>query len=190
MKKILSIVLLILLLCSNSYAAVKKGKGEVTLSNQSVDWLIKYIRGKGSKKPMAFILSSNGAWSSYWYCGEGACRDGNFMPTIRKCEADTDTECGIFARRRTILWDNGVKPKKAVINSKWSDQEIKDKLKEWGFLGGSTSSTTTTTPKITKKKNGNKGSTVEQLETLAALFKAGSLTKEEYDKAKKKVLSD
>ena len=189
MKKILSIVVLILLLCSNSYA-VKKGKGEVTLSNQSVDWLIKYIRGKGSKKPMAFILSSNGAWSSYWYCGEGACRDGNFMPTIRKCEADTDTECGIFARRRTILWDNGVKPKKAVINSKWSDQEIKDKLKEWGFLGGSTSSTTTTTPKITKKKNGNKGSTVEQLETLAALFKAGSLTKEEYDKAKKKVLSD
>ena len=39
-------------------------------------------------------------------------------------------------------------------------------------------------------KNQNKGNTVEQLEALTSLFKAGALTKEEYDKAKEKVLND
>jgi len=155
MKKIL-IVLFITLFCnSNSFAGVKIGKGEVVMSERTVDWFITYIRGKRNMKPMAFIMSANGEWSTYWYCPEGSCRSANFMPTIRKCEEESGTNCGLFARRYTIIWKNDFKPKKANIKSKWSDQEIKDKLKEWGFYGvpkSSTSKVEDIKPKVTKKK--------------------------------------
>ena len=128
MKKILIILFLILFCSSNSFAGVKIGKGEVVMSERSIDWFITYIRGKKNMKPMAFILSSNGEWSSYWYCPEGSCRSANFMPTIRKCEEESGTNCGLFARRYTVIWKNDLKPKKAKISSKWSDQEIKDQL--------------------------------------------------------------
>ena len=126
------------------------------MSERSLDRFIEYIRGKKQQVPMAFILSSDGYWSTYWYCPMMKdCRSANFMPTIRQCEEDTGVECGLFARRYTILWKNGTNPgkgKASTIKKKWSDSEMRAKLTELGFLGGSTSSTpTTTTPKITKK---------------------------------------
>jgi len=156
MKKILGILFLIFLLSSTSFAGVKKGKGQVEMSNRVVERFITYLRGKKGMKPSAFILSSNGSYSHYWYCGSsGGCRDGNYEPTIRECEEKTGVDCGLFARKRTIVWKNDINPGKgkvSKINSKWSDSEIRAKLTELGFLGGSTSSTpTTTTPKITKK---------------------------------------
>ena len=156
MKKILIILFLTLFCISNSFAGVKIGKGEVVMSERTVDWFITYIRGKKNMKPMAFILSSNGEWSTYWYCPEGSCRAANFMPTIRKCEEESGTTCGLFARRYSIIWKNGTKPKKTVIKKKWTDQEIRDALKEWGFYGvpknsNSESSNKSSTPKITKK---------------------------------------
>mgnify|MGYP001273223358 FL=1 len=159
--KILAVLLL--LISTNSFAGVKKGKGEVKLSENSLDRFIQYIRGKKQQVPMAFILSSDGYWSTYWYCPMMKdCRAANFMPTIRDCERDTGVECGLFARKYTILWKNGINPgkgKASTIRKKWSDAEIRAKLTELGFLGGSTSSTSstsTTTPKITKKKETKK----------------------------------
>ena len=66
MKKFLGIIVLGLLLSSTSFAGVKKGKGEVKMSNQSLNNFLQYIRGKKGHKPMTFILSSDGVWSSYW----------------------------------------------------------------------------------------------------------------------------
>ena len=116
MKKILGIVILCLLLSPTSFAGVKKGKGEVKMSNQSVERFIQYIRGKKGQKPMTFILSDNGLWSTYWYCGHAAgCRDGtNYEPTIRECERATGTDCGLFARRYTMLWKIGLNPGKGT----------------------------------------------------------------------------
>jgi len=159
MKKLLGILILSLLLSTTSFAGVKKGKGEVKMTENSVERFIMYIRGKKSQKPLAFILSNDGDWSTYWYCGAGSCRDANYMPTIRECAEETGGECGLFARRKTIIWKNGINPAKGKVSSisrKWSDTEIRAKLTELGFLGGSTSSTTTTTPKITKKKETKK----------------------------------
>ena len=51
---------------------------------------------------------------------------------------------------------NPGKGKASRISSKWSDAEIRAKLTELGFLGGSSSTSTTTTPKITKKKETKK----------------------------------
>jgi hypothetical protein len=160
MKKIIGIIILSILLSSTSFAGVKKGKGEVTLSERSFQHFIKYLRAKKGMKPLAFILSSDGSWSFYWYCGHAAgCRDGNYMPTVRDCEENTGVDCGLFARKRTIVWKNDINPGKgkvSTINSKWSDAEIRAKFTELGFLGGSLSTSTTTTPKITKKKETKK----------------------------------
>ena len=133
MKKILGIVVLVLILCDDAYA--RKGKGEVSMSDRSIDHFIKYIRGGFNKNPLSFILSNDGSWTTYWFCPASTCQDPNPMKTIRRCEEETGDKCGVFARRRTIVWDNGIKPKKASISSKMSDQEIRDQLKEWGFLG-------------------------------------------------------
>ena len=206
MKKILGILFLIFLLSSTSFAGVKKGKGQVEMSNRVVERFITYLRGKKGMKPSAFILSSNGSYSHYWYCGSsGGCRDGNYEPTIRECEEKTGVDCGLFARKRTIVWKNDINPgkgKASKINSKWSDTEIRAKLTELGFLGGSISTTTTTTtkPKITKKKkakqikeakkeNKREENIVKKLKDLKELLDSGVLTKEEFKKAKKKLLN-
>ena len=192
MKKIIGIIILSILLSSTSFAGVKKGKGEVTMSESSVEWFIKYIRGKKSQVPLAFILSSDGSWSTYWYCAMmKSCQAGNYMPTIRKCEEKTGVDCGLFARKKTILWKNGINPgkgKASRISSKWSDAEIRAKLTELGFLGGSSSTSTTTTPKITKKKS-QSTDIVSQLKDLKDLLDSGVLTNEEFENAKKKLLN-
>ena len=106
----------------------------------------------------------------------------------------------MFASRRTIVWKNQINPGKgkiSTINSKWSDTEIRAKLTELGFLGGSSSSSTTTTSKITKKKpkkdkkstDANKGDIVSQIKGLKELLDAGVITQDEFDKAKKKLLN-
>lgn len=128
------------------------------MSNQSVERFIQYIRGKKGQKPMTFILSDNGLWSTWWYCGHAAgCRDGtNYEPTIRECERATGTDCGLFARRYTILWKNGINPGKgneSKIRMKWSDDQIRAKLTELGFLGSkTTSSSSSNTIKEKKTK--------------------------------------
>ena len=140
--------------------ANQKGKGPATISEESFQHFIRYIRAAKGKKPLQFILSSDGRWSFYWYCGHsGGCRYGDYMPTIRDCEKARDVKCGLFARRYTIVWKNGINPgkgKASTIKSKWSDAEIRAKFIELGFLGGNTSSTKTTTPKNTKKTVKNK----------------------------------
>ena len=156
MKKIFGLIIISLLLSTISFAGVKKGKGDVKLSERALNHFIKYIRAKKGNKPLTYILSSNGNWSFYWYCPyAGGCSYGNYEPTIKDCEEATGVDCGLFARRYTIVWKNGINPgkgKASTIKSKWSDAEIRAKLTEFGFLGGNTSSTKKTTSKKTVKK--------------------------------------
>ena len=196
MKKLLGIIVLGLLLSTTSFASTKKGKGEVTIKESTVDYFIEYIRGKSSQKPLAFILSSNGYWASFYYCAHARCETGNFNTAVKECEEVTEVKCGLFARRYTIVWKNEINPGKGKVSnikSKWSDDEIRAKLIELGFLGGSTSSSTTSTSKIIKKKTksslSDDSNLTEQLKVLTELYKSGALTKEEFTKAKKKLLN-
>ena len=46
-------------------------------------------------------------------------------------------ECKVFAQRRTIVWKNGTNPGRGKISkakSKWNEKQLRDKLKELGFL--------------------------------------------------------
>jgi hypothetical protein len=157
MRKILSTIILSLLLSTGSFAGTKKGKGEVTINDSTVDYFIKYIKGTPGRggSPAAFILSSDGYWSTYYYCGTtSGCQSSNYNSKIRECEEATGVSCGLFARRYTIVWKNEINPGKgkvSTINRKWSDDEIRAKLTELGFLGDGTSSSTSTTQKVTKK---------------------------------------
>ena len=205
MKKVILILIAGLLLSSKAYAFTS-GKGEVKMTPGAVNHFIDYIQGKSNfkkkvgdtkPKPDMFILSSDGDWTAAWFCPYmGGCVDSLSKKTIKECERKTGTNCGVFASRRTLYWINGIntKKKKARFNSKMSGSEIRAKLTELGFIGDSTSTTTTTTPKITKKKKGEKklksnDDIVKKLKDLNDLYKSGVLTKEEFAKAKKKLLN-
>ena len=164
------------------------GYGELKLSNKVLDVFIKYIKGKHTKAPHLFAISKDGLQYQYYYCqsGLGNCQGGDVF-IIKECNKYSEqyangVECALFSRNRTIKWKNGIN-KNTKINSKWSDEEIRAKLTELGFLGEATS----TEEKVSTT---NKGDTVEQLEALTKLYESGNLTKEEFETAKKKILSD
>ena len=176
-----------LLLLSSAANSGPIGKGELTLSDDIVDLFIKYIRGGHTKAPDKFVVSNDGQWAFWWWCPAGTanCAPGGDVGDVKVCEDESNQDCGVFARRRTIKWKNGINKgkKESRFNSKWSDAEMRAKLTELGFLGEATS----TEEKISTT---NKGNTVEQLETLTKLYESGNLTKEEFDAAKKKILND
>ena len=204
MKKLLGIVVLSFLLSGNAHSFTK-GTGEVKMTEEAIKHFISYIKGESNikrqaehqnkPKPDMFILSSNGNWTTAWFCPYARCLDSLSAETIKECERETGTTCGVFASRRTIYWDNGIntKKKKAKFKSRMSDSEIRAKLTDLGFIGDSTSAATTTTPKITKKKEAkklkNNQDVVDKLKDLKDLYDSGVLTEDEFKKAKKKILN-
>ena len=77
MKKIFSTVILLLFFSFKSFAA-SDGKGEIQLSEQSINSFINYITGKTSKKgkslfnkPSSFWITIDGSTSYWWYKPQG-----------------------------------------------------------------------------------------------------------------------
>jgi hypothetical protein len=131
-------ILLIFLFSSNNSFAAKYGTGELKLSNATVQYFIRYIRGKQFQYPSEFYVTIDGSNATYWYCSEMTnCREGSISQNLAICFRNTGIECKKFARKRTIKWKNGINPGKGKISqikTKWSDQEIKSHLKELGFI--------------------------------------------------------
>ena len=121
---------------SNS-SANRYGNGELKLSPQVVEWFIQYIRGKQSKYPSMFYVTLDGTDAVYWYCVERTnCQGGAPSQERAICLQTTGKECKAFARQRTIKWTTDLNPGKgkiSTINSRWTDQEIRNKLNELGF---------------------------------------------------------
>ena len=192
MRKFLSVIftaLSILIVLTNTSFAAKWGKGELKMSDQVVNIFIEYIKGKHTRAPLVSAISKDGVIIHYYYCSAGLnnCADLSSVQVISECNEYSEkygsgAECAMFSRNRTVKWKNGIN-KNTKINSKWSDEKIRAKLMELGFLGEATSTEEKTTTT-------NKGNTVEQLETLTKLYESGNLTKEEFEAAKKKVLND
>jgi len=186
---VLNILAILLLSTKASFAGPLYGKGELKMSAKTVNNFITYIKiNKEVKnaKPDSFIISSNGDWSWFWYCGRNECWSDD-KPTLEKCERMTGVTCGRFAKRRTIFWDNGINNKKnrAKFSSKMSDQEIRDRLKEYGFIKGYENEQTKKSEKETK----NNSDITKQLNQIKKLYEDGILTKEEFEKAKKRILN-
>ena len=193
MKKFLLILFLGFLLTSNTQASSKWGKGELKLDDFVVEKFIEYLRGNVSKAPYLFAVSVDGWGYNYYYCQSGTACQGGDGQILEECSRySKGEECYLFARRRTIKWNNGINPgkgKASKISGKWSDAEIRERLTELGFLGSKTTSSspanTTNKPKITKKSP----DIAKQLTQIKKLYDDGILTKEEYEKAKKKIIN-
>jgi hypothetical protein len=182
MKKIAVFLFISFLFYNHLSHAVIKGTGEVKLSERSLENFLYYLRGdwpsrkKGTYTPAFFILSSDGNWSTFQWCGHTECWS-NEKPAIIECETQTRLKCGAFAVRRTIYWDNGTNTSKnkAKFKSKWSDDKVKSELIKIGFYG--------------EVKNQSINSDLsEKLESLIKLYEDGVLTEEQYNNAKKKLL--
>jgi len=194
MKKLLGILVLGLLFFSPANVkAGSIGSGEIKLKPQAVNSFIRYIKMKD--KPGLFLIPIDGSSAYSWKCPKNVqCVAGGYTQELAYCERYFKKDCKVFAKGRTIKWSNGINKgkKESKFNSKMTDAEIKAKLTELGFLGETTSTTTKVEKKVEKKEatqTDSNNNITQQLKDLNELYKSGALTKEEFDKAKKKLLN-
>ena len=212
MKKLLGIIVLGLMLSSNSFAGVttgyKLGKGPLKVTKNTADVLEYFFSGgtkgvyaekqKNSWKPGLLAISVDGAYNSYFrhpYHVTNIDNKRYGAIAIKQCKEKSGQECFLFANGYKIVWNNGTNKKKRKLKRK----DIKAGktialLTELSFYDGSSASSITSTSKVDKKKETKKESAsdkdiVKKLKDLKELFETGVLTKEEFEKAKKKLLN-
>ena len=81
---------------------------------------------------------------------------------------------------------------KLKISSKWSRSQVIEKLTELGFYDGESIYTEKKETKTTNENTSNDSTTTnisEQIQKLNKLYEEGIITKEEFKKAKKKLLN-
>ena len=211
-------LILSLLLFNPSYA--KYGSGPLKLTKETMEVVIMYMYGAGNKKysgnakrkndPSIMAISQNGVGFMYSYCPSewaGKCMPPNSYKIMKMCEKYSNgSPCFIFAKKRKIVWKNG--GSKLTIKKKdlKSPYVVAKKIKEAGFYDGELSKLVgidietgqvnednkITGEKKDKKSKNKKKSTdiVQELETLTKLYENGSLSKEEFDKAKNKLFNE
>jgi len=218
MKKLLGIVVLGLSLTLCSSVLAKDGSGKIKFTERTLNNFLSYLGGEGvtnkgtwfkSGEPMVFAVSPSGKNSYYYYCPKQyIVQYGGCMPlgtVIGKAQnqckkkAGGSERCFIFAKKRKIVWNS--------INYKFpkelSTEFVKNKLKELGFYGQQAlkKEEKKKEPKIKKKKEPKKKKKKEpkkkttsssdlaaQIKELKQLLDDGIITKEEFTKAKKKLL--
>ena len=167
---------------------------------------------KRKNDPMIFAVSEDGSSSMYYYCPSQynyECMDNNTAyKAIKGCEElSRGVKCYTLAKKRKIVWKNGgpkVKIKKKDLKSAYKVAKL---IQDAGFYDGDVSKLAGINVKsgqvdeeigITgeKKDSTSENKTtqetdiVKQLEDLKELYESGSLTKKEFDKAKKKLLAN
>ena len=179
----------------------------------------KYSDGANKKnKPMLMVISVDGKSSYYYYCPYTSCTTGNYVyKAIKRCEKlSNGSPCYLFAKKRSIKWKNSINTKSTNIKKKLLKEpyQIAKIIQDLGFYDDDISklpgidydtaklddSTTITgkndasnfslkKPKITKKITQSDDDIVSKLKDLKELLDSGVLTKEEFEKAKKKLLN-
>ncbi len=170
----------------------KTGQGEIKLHPTTLNNFLAYLAGEGNPKeseawnkfgrPQVFVVSPSGRFSFYYYCPQKYVAQTRCGPALqnapeakRRCkkiakQRGSDERCFTFAKGRKIIWGSI----NYTIDKKMSREEVRNKLIELDLVQGQVSS----------KKN-----IADELKDLKNLFDSGSLTKEEYEKAKKKLLN-
>ena len=208
MRLILLFYLIIILLFSSNSYAYKKGKGQLSISENTADVLEYYFSGgtkgkwaepdKANWDPWLIAVSVDG---HYYYLirqpkrfqAEQADSRNYSSLAIKKCkemakEDGYPQECFLFAKKRKIVWDNGSdKKRRSISRSDIKNGKTIAILKELNFYNGITSQ------KSNKKESNNESASnneiVNQLEALKKLFDDGVISKDEFEKAKKKILN-
>ena len=212
------ILVLVTFLFSNISHA-KWGKGELKLDKETMEHVMRYMYGAGNEKysgdadrtqdPWIMVISEDGTWSQYSYCPKeysGNCTPPNAARNIKTCEKGSrGSPCFVFAIKKKIVWKNGGEKVRIKRKDLKSPYVVAKKIQDAGFYDGDISqlvgidiSTGQVNEdiKITGEKDNKVTSTnnekdiVKELETLTKLYEGGSLTKEEFEKAKKKLFKN
>ena len=213
--KILFFFLIVLLFTSNSYAVkvYKKGKGPLYLSENTAHVLEYYFSG-GTKGKWADPEKAN--WNPYVIA---ISQDGHYFGIIRQpkkfasqnvdqknysalavgdCKkmAQKDgypQECFLFAVKRKIVWDNGSdKKRRSLKKSEIKAGKTFSILKELDFYKGESKNLNSNKNNNMSSNNNSTSSNselIEQIKSLKKLYDDGVLSKEEFEKAKKKILN-
>jgi len=215
--KILAFFLMIIFLSTNISHA-KWGKGELKLTAETMEVLMMYMYGAGNSNysgaakrthnPELMAVSADGTSYQYLYCPveyHDGCVPPNTGRVIKTCEKYSNgSPCFIFAKKRRIVWKNSgpkVKIKKKDLKSPYKVAKI---IQDAGFYDGDLSAlpgidistgqisddVSLKGEKEKKEISTNKKDIVEELETLTKLFDSGALTKQEFEKAKNKLLNN
>ena len=168
---------------------------------------------KRKNDPTIIAISEDGEHSMYYYCpaqyrAYGCMDDNTARKAILGCQKSSGgTPCFIFAVKRRIVWKNGGDKVKIKRKDLKSPYVVAKKIQDGGFYDGDLSKlegisvetgqidesikiTGEDTSKTKKTTDSNSVDIVKELETLTKLFKSGVLSEEEFDKAKKKLLSN
>ena len=97
---------------------------------------LKYAQGDRPQVDCILCAALDGTDGVFWYCEYGSCQGGSASMDIKECERKTGKECAKFAKGRSVKWKNGINPgkgKESKFNSKMSDIEMTNKLKDLGF---------------------------------------------------------
>ena len=211
--KILIYLLITLLFTSNSYAVktYKKGKGPLSISENTAHVLEYYFSGGSKGKwadpqkadwyPYVIAISEDGHYYGIIrqpkrFASQNVDEKNYSALAVRNCKkmAQKDgypQECFLFAIKTKIVWDNGSSKKRRRLKK----SEIKagktfSILKELDFYKGESQN-----PNSNKNTSSNNNSNtsnseiVEQIKSLKKLYDDGVLSKEEFEKAKKKILN-
>ena len=164
-------------------------------------------------------ISEDGNSSYYYYCPYVHCeiQSATIFKAIKFCEKSSNgSPCYLFAKKRSIKWKNSINTKSTNIKKKLLKEpyQIAKIIQDLGFYDDDISklpgidydtaklddSRTFTgkndfsnfslkKPKITKKITQPDNDIVSKLKDLKELLDSGVLTKEEFEKAKKKLLN-
>lgn len=220
MYKYLLIFFLTMGLQNQSFAKIGKGPLKLSKETMEVVLMYMYGAGnknftsmaqdKQKHKPVIIVVAQNGSSSMYSYCArqhaQGCLPPKTYQLKLICEKYSGGSPCFTFAKKRRILWDNGGSEVKITNKDLKSPYVVAKKIQEAGFYDGDISNLVgidvssgqidesikitgekKDTSKITKKKSDD---IVKELETLSNLYKSGALSKEEFKKAKKKLLNN
>ena len=183
MKKVLGIAILTFLIFSNNVNAQRWGEGELQLTKSMAETFIKFIRGKGNKKPADFYITLDGTDGTYWTCSYAQCVEGDPIQDIYHCERQTGKKCKKFAWKRTVKWKNGINPGKGKVSkfsSEMTDAQIYAKLEELGFYK-KTKLVLYTYDSFLLDADDSEQYLIEDVKKIFTKYKLNTKTKEGYD---------
>ena len=212
MKLLFKLILIILLICNKSFA--KAGKGELKLDKYTLETFLIYlfaeqpdknIGNNVKAKPLVFSVDENGWSHSYYYCNYDRCNETGAESQARlKCEKNSNfVRCWTFARKKRLVWKNSINTKNLNLSTyiKQGKLYVAKILQDKGFYDGDiyelegikdtieTNEIINNNQTDTSSTDINKKSIADQIRDLKDLYDSGVLTKEEFEKAKKKILN-
>lgn len=216
--RLIILILLAIFFTQPSYA--KWGKGTLKLDKQTMEHVMGYLYGAGNEKysgdakrkhdPWLLTISADGTMSQGGYCPaeyNKNCIPPNPAKSIKICEKHSrGSPCFVFAIKRRIVWKNGGPKVKIKRKDLKSPYVVAKKIQEGGFYDGDISklrgidvSTGQANDEISitgeKQKDEVVAKTndidiVKELETLTKLYESGALSKDEFEKTKKKLFEN